>query len=356
MRRLSCLVLLSITTLALGQRQSWSWKEYVYADDGFAVTLPSAPVSHKDPTNPDINVYTVDFGGGSGLSLRVVHQTRDCAATLKEFKEGTTKERPADPVNPASVKDLLVDGRPGLEYEFKHGSDRTVYNRLYCVNGHFYAFSVARPISTPRPAAADRIIDSFRIVNPAARNFAPVSGDKKPDTGSVSGHVYRNEFFRFTYTFPEDFKPGALRPEAVGFIDGMNSFVLLVAGSDHAAPSSGELPSVVKVTAWSEPSLWGDRWREKTGGDYLSRLRTMTNWNKLKPIGPVKKRTIAGATFYEADAKTNAAIPGLQRGFQKNIVRTTEIGYILQFVFEASSQEELERLDHSIESIHFESQ
>jgi hypothetical protein len=203
--------------------------------------------------------------------------------------------------------------------------------------------------------AVDRIINSFRIVNPAARNFAPLSlGDKKPDTGSVSGHVYRNEFFRFTYTFPDDFKPGAISPEAVRFFDGINSFVLLVAGSDQAPPSSGELPSVVKVSAWSEPSLWGDGWREKTGGDYLSRLGTMTN--NLEPLEPIKKRTIAGSTFYEADARTNPANPALPRGFQKNLVRTTEVGYILQFVFEARSREELERLDHSIESIHFDSQ
>ena len=76
----------------------------------------------------------------------------------------------------------------------------------------------------------------------------------------------------------------------------------------------------------------------------------------LEPVGPVKNRTIAGVTFYEADARTNVAVSGVRHGFQKSLVRTTEIGYILQFVLEASTVEELERLDHSIESIHFESQ
>jgi hypothetical protein len=353
MRRLSGLVLLSIAALALGQRQSWSWKEYVYADDGFAVMLPSAPVPHKDPANPAMNIYSVPFGVGSALSLRVDHQNRDCAAILAELKDGALKGKSG--INPSSIKDVSVGGHAGLEYEYSAAAVRISSDRFYCINGHFYAFSVVRPISKSRPAALDRIINSFRIVNPAARNFAPMSlGDKKPDTGSVSGHVYRNEFFRFTYTFPEDFKPGALGPEAVRFFDGMNSFVLLVAGSNQARPASGELPSVVKVTAWSEPSLWGDGWKEKTGGDYLSRLGTMTN--NLEPMGSVKRRKIAGVTFYEADAKTNPGMPALPRGFQKNIVRTTEIGYILQFVFEASSREELERLDHSIESLHFESQ
>ena len=76
----------------------------------------------------------------------------------------------------------------------------------------------------------------------------------------------------------------------------------------------------------------------------------------FEPVGPIKKRTIAGVTFYEADARTNIAIPGLPRRFQKALVRTSEIGYVLQFVWLASSVEELERLDQSIESIHFDSQ
>jgi len=354
MRSLSSLVLtLTITALAAGQGQRRSWKEYVYADDGFAVTLPWAPAQRNDPNNESITVYTVSFDG-SDLSLRVDHRTRDCAATLNELKEGALKNKqPKQPINPASVKDVSLGDSPGLEYEFEAGSMYRGYNRSYCVNGHFYIFSADWPGSKARPTAVDRVMESFHLVNYGARNFAPVLlAGKKPDTGSVSGHLYRNEFFRFTYGLPEDFKPITMKPEAR--VDRMNSFVLLVVGSDHVPSSSAAMPSLLQVTAWSEPALWGDGWREKTGGDYLSRLRTMTQ--NFEPTGPVKKRTIAGVTFYEADAQTNPAIPGLQHRFQKNVVTTTELGYTLQFVFVASTLEELERLDHSIDSIHFESQ
>jgi hypothetical protein len=351
MKRLSCLALLSITTLALSQHQSSTWKEYLYADDGFAITLPSAPTPHKDPANPNINVYTVPLGVDSWLSLRVDHQNRDCAATLAKLKDGALEGKSG--IDSSSTKDVSTGGYAGLEYEYRPAANRISSDRFYCVNGHFYAFSVARPISKSRPAALDRIINSFRIVNPAARNFAPLPiGDKRPDAGSVSGQVYRNEFFRFSYTLPEGLKPITSNPEFDRFFDGINSFMLLLAGS---TPSSGAGPtSVVRVEAWSQPSLWGEGWREKTGGDYLNRLRTLTN--NLEPLGPVKKRMIAGTTFYEGNGKTNSKIPGLPQEFQRNLVRTTEIGYILQFVFEASSREELERLDRSIESINFASQ
>ena len=65
-KQLFGLVLLSIAMLALGQHQSWSWEEYVSANDGLAVTLPATPVPQRDPTNPDINVYTLILVGGSG--------------------------------------------------------------------------------------------------------------------------------------------------------------------------------------------------------------------------------------------------------------------------------------------------
>lgn len=356
MQRSSLAVLVSIlfwATVAYAQQQGLSWKEYVFGEDGFAITLPGDPGPHPDAALPEMTVYTVSVAPGSRFSLRVSHQNRDCSATLAQLRDGGLKGKAG--VDPASVKEVSFGGYPGVEYQYRIGSDRISSDRFYCVNGRFYAFSTSWPSAHSRPRALDRIVNSFRLVNATASNLAPVSlGDKKPDTGSVSGHVYRNEFFRFTYTLPEDFKPGAVGPEFVGFIDGRNSFLLLGAGSNHAPQSSGELPSEVHVTAWSEPGLWGSGWRQKTGGDYLTKLRTMTP--NFEPMGPIKKRTIAGITFYEADAKTKTGIPGLPRRFQKAVVRTTEIGYILQFVFLASSAEELERLDHSIESIHFESQ
>ena len=352
--RWSCLAFSMVLWAVAADAQSAAqgWKEYVFREDGFAITLPGEPKPHPDASAPDMTVYSASLAPGLGLTLRVSHQNRDCSETLTQLRDGGLQGKSG--IDPASVKEVSLGSHPGIEYYYKLSTDRVSRDRFYCVNGWFYAFSSSSPTAHPSFEAADRVMRSFRLLDTPASNFAPISiGDAKPDTGTMSGHVYRNEFFRFTYTLPEDFKPGALRPEAAGFIDGRNGFLLLVAGSSNAPPSHNELSSVIKVTAWSEPSLWGGGWREKTGGDYLTRLRTMTP--NLEPTGDIRKRTIAGIPFYEADAKTNVGIAGLPHGFQKNLVTTSEIGYILQFVLEASSAEELERLDHSIRSIHFES-
>jgi len=99
--------------------------------------------------------------------------------------------------------------------------------------------------------------------------------------------------------------------------------------------------------------LWGAAWREKTGGDYLRKLRTVPLSTKnLEPLGPVKEKEIAGRTFYEADAKTAPNLDGLQQGVEANLV-TMERGFIVQFDLEAATQEELDKLKHSLESLVF---
>lgn len=69
-----------------------SWKEYTYANDGFAITLPSEPTPHKDAQLPDlqINVYT-----SGGVTLRVEVASNGCdsaistqAEMIEEFRTG----------------------------------------------------------------------------------------------------------------------------------------------------------------------------------------------------------------------------------------------------------------------------
>lgn len=174
---------------------------------------------------------------------------------------------------------------------------------------------------------------------------------QRPDAGKVSGRQYRNEFFGFTYTFPEGFTVGTVPPAGMKFIDGRASFLLLVVGDSAHPPSTGKLWSVVKVSAWDAHLLWGPGWREKTGGDYLQKLRTMPASN-LIPLGPVKEKQIAGHAFYEADAKTAPRLDGLQQGVEANLV-TMERGFVVQFDLEAATQEELDKLKRSLDSLLF---
>jgi len=73
------------------QRQIVSWREYIFANDGFAMTLPDAPITLSDATLPEMTVYSVSVLPDSKLSLHVSHQDRDCAATLAQLKDGAQR-------------------------------------------------------------------------------------------------------------------------------------------------------------------------------------------------------------------------------------------------------------------------
>jgi hypothetical protein len=97
------------------------WKEYVYPNDRFAITLPSAPRPHKDAQFPDlqVNVYT-----SGGVTLRVEDAPNGCdsaittiAKSAEELKTGQKKSDPAFRLDLASVKQGSLDGYPFIEYQ-----------------------------------------------------------------------------------------------------------------------------------------------------------------------------------------------------------------------------------------------
>jgi len=151
---------------ALAQRQILSWKEYIFEDDGFAITLPEAPNPHADATLPEMTVYSVSVPPNTRLSLRVSHQNRDCGATLAQLKDGALKGKSG--IDPSSVMDVSISGYPGVEYQYKLGPGFSSSDRFYCVNGRFYTFSTAWPLNESRPATAMRILNSFRLVGTAS--------------------------------------------------------------------------------------------------------------------------------------------------------------------------------------------
>jgi len=140
-----------------------SWKEYVFADDGFAITLPGTPEPHSDPSLPEFTVYSVPLPDNAMLSLRVSHQQRDCTATLAQLKDGALKGKSG--IDPSSVRSPAINGNQGLAYQYTTGRDRVSSDRFYCVNGRFYAFSITWLGTKVAPVSVERALSSFRLSN-----------------------------------------------------------------------------------------------------------------------------------------------------------------------------------------------
>ncbi len=171
MRSMVAAILVLVPFLLFGQESASSWKEYVYPNDGFAITLPSAPNPHRDLTMPNMTAYTVHLAGNISVTLRVASEMRDCASTLALLKEGALHgKQPGQPIDPSSVRDFSANGYPGVEYEFNVNPKLKTYDRYYCVKGRFYIFTADWPSNAPKPPAVARIIESFRLTKPAALN------------------------------------------------------------------------------------------------------------------------------------------------------------------------------------------
>src|ERR1700761_5741967 len=69
----------SLTQQSLAQQKSSTqqWREYVYPQDGFAITLPYAPKPYYDQGDRHINVYSVQMGK-TVVTLRAISRLMDC--------------------------------------------------------------------------------------------------------------------------------------------------------------------------------------------------------------------------------------------------------------------------------------
>lgn len=149
------------------KQQQPQWREYVYPQDGFAITLPSAPNPHNDAGDRHINVYTVSMGK-TVVSLRAISRLMDCETALAElWDKAESNKDPREPVVRGTLKQVSLAGMKGLEYETELGSGERSLHRFHCADEHkFYIFSVGYA-GKQRPSEVARIINSFHLVNPA---------------------------------------------------------------------------------------------------------------------------------------------------------------------------------------------
>ena len=157
-------LMLSFACSALAQSRQ-QWRTYVFPDDGFSISLPAPVTPHNDGGDRHIHVYSVRLANGGVFSLRAVHRLMDCETTLADLWDKADQNKdPNEPVVRGSLKQVSLDELKGLEYETGTAREQTLH-RFHCGNKIFYIFSAG--YKGKRPAELDKIINSFRQVNPA---------------------------------------------------------------------------------------------------------------------------------------------------------------------------------------------
>jgi hypothetical protein len=157
----------AISVLASSQARK-AWKEYVYAQDGFALRAPHDPDAHVDAALPDSTAYTVRLSPDDVITIRVPHEKRDCNAVLGKLRDGVRNGK-MQKSRASSLKEVSISGHPGLEYEWNVSPSTVTRERYYCVNGQFYILSGSRSGDRPLSVEATRILESFRLVAKASK-------------------------------------------------------------------------------------------------------------------------------------------------------------------------------------------
>ena len=146
------------------QNPTWSWKEYTYPNDGFAITLPAQPDIHKDLSKPT-RIYTLHATSDIIVKVSVAGAVEECPTTLASLKGQSVQL-----MGQSAVKEFSETGYPGFEYESNGNQGDRIYGRLFCAGARLYSVESSWPVDDPKPAVVSRIIESFRILSPAAHN------------------------------------------------------------------------------------------------------------------------------------------------------------------------------------------
>lgn len=148
--------------IAQGTKQQAAWKEYVYSEDGFALSAPSALSLRDDPQASGVRLYSVQLDQTARFLIRTSNMQMNCREKFERMKKEDNPSR-------LSSKEISLQGNPGLEAESKDPRGNMLVERFYCLKDRVFVLTAKYPFGKTRPAVIDRAFSSFRLLEPKAR-------------------------------------------------------------------------------------------------------------------------------------------------------------------------------------------
>jgi len=166
--RTTVLALVFVTAAALAD--SCEWKEYVYADDLFAISTPFPPTAEESTVKTKFGLivarhYSVSVGGDSGLMLTASEQHPDDHRTPPQiFSEATQRSLAGIGAKLVSEAPVSLEGNAGVQVEFESPKYRGRI-RYFVMGRRFYQLMSVAPIGKQFAPETDRFFDSFRLIS-----------------------------------------------------------------------------------------------------------------------------------------------------------------------------------------------
>lgn len=164
------LLQVSIVGLAQDSRPSSGWKEYVYSENGFAITFPGDPHPHKSTQMPNGTAYSVQLSNGAGFSLHTMEANDTCADAIRtqsdfyaKHKADSTAAQP-DGFKAISFREVAGNGYTGIEFFQQVPTGKIDYERWVCDAQRLFVLASAWNPGESEPKELRRIVDSFRVI------------------------------------------------------------------------------------------------------------------------------------------------------------------------------------------------
>ena len=139
------------------------WKEYVYPENSFAVTLPSDPHPHKSPQLANGMAYSVPLSNGAGFTLYTEEANDTCVDTVRGKLGNPKNKGESTGYKVISFREVEGGGYKGVEFVQQVPTGKIDYERWICGANRLYLL-VADWNPGAEPKELQRIVDSLRVI------------------------------------------------------------------------------------------------------------------------------------------------------------------------------------------------
>ena len=140
------------------------WKEYVYPENNFAVTLPSDPHPHKSPQMVNGMAYSVPLSNGARFSLYTEGANDTCVDTVRGQLGNAKNKGESTGYKMISFREVDSGEYKGVEFIQQVPTGKVDYERWICAAHRLYLFVADWNPNEPEPKELRRIVDSWRVI------------------------------------------------------------------------------------------------------------------------------------------------------------------------------------------------
>src|SRR5438105_1586904 len=328
---------------------------YAYPKDWLVKSLPNPHITGETATYPLLFlVHPQDSKEISVLEVLAQDLRANSRITLEEYaaeKHAGSKEKPP------TLKPILLGGKPFVrtESQEKVGGGTLRYMHAFSiVNGYGLDFLMATN-NKERTELFEKTLTSLSFFDghvassslEGSASSSPIQTNLLVSSGEISGGIYRNKYFRVSYSIPDDFVP---MPEEMTSASS-NQVIRLFSLSPRTTPSVESKLEKIELVAERLPNtaITPNTYRDITVGGTVNKQPYY--FTQIKSVDAIE---LPAGRFAHAEFQANVQVAGKSVPLFLADLITIRNNYALTFRASAASHSRVTELLKTAESMRIE--